>query len=221
MAPTGRRIGIEDVVVRTGLMLLVVVGVAAVVWQTVPVTSRLWFGAFIGALVLSWVISRKQVTNPVVLLGFAAVEGVLVGVVSKVFTQYAGGVVTQAILATLCTAAVVLALYAFRIVRVTNRMIQIVVAVTIGFVLTRLVLFLLAATGIYPGGFDFGALDLVLTLVGAGLAAVNLLLDFEFVDRAIKSGMSEKYAWTAAFGLTVTLVWLYMEFLRLFSILRN
>lgn len=202
-------------------MLAVVVAVAAVVWYTVPVSSTLWFGAFIAALALSLVISLKQVTNPVVLLGFAAVEGVVVGIVTKVFSQYADGVVTQAILATVCTAAVVLALYAFRIVRVTSRTIQIVVAVTIGFVLTRLVLFALAATNVYSGGFDFGALDLILTLVGAGLAAVNLLLDFDFVDRAIKSGMDETYAWTAAFGLTVTLVWLYLEFLRLFSILRH
>jgi len=141
----------------------------------VPVSSTLWFGAFIGAPALSWVISLKQVTNPVVLLGFAAVEGILVGVVSKVFTQYAGGVVAQAILATLCTAAVVHALYAFRIVRVTNRTIRIVVAVTIGFVLTRLVPFALAAVNIYPGGFDFGALDLILTrLALRGVPAVVL-----------------------------------------------
>ena len=202
-------------------MLAVVVAVGAVVWSVVPVSNVLWFGAFLGALALSFVISLKQVTNPVVLLGFAAVEGVLVGLVSKAFSQYADGVVTQAILATVCTAAVVLALYAFRIVKVTSRMVQIVIAVTVGFVLTRLLLFVLAATGLWGAGFDFGALDLVLTLVGAGLAAVNLLLDFDYVDRAVKAGLDQRYAWTAAFGLTVTLVWLYMEFLRLISILRN
>ncbi len=210
------RMTIEDVVVRTAVMLAVVVGVGAVTW-----TAGLENWAFPAALAgfgLSLFIIFKQVTSPVANLAYAALEGVFLGGISKLIGQGREQIVVQAVIGTVAVAAGMLVLYRSGRIRVTPQFTKMLIGATIGFV--ALLLVNLVASFITPGGLGLrngGPLAIIVSIVAIGLASLNLVLDFDFIDKAVKRGVPERYGWLAAFGLTVTLVWLYVELLRLLS----
>jgi uncharacterized YccA/Bax inhibitor family protein len=184
----------------------------------------LLLGAALVGLGLGFVIGLKHVTNPAAILAYAAVEGVFVGLASKVLTAYVGGdtgIVAQAVLGTLCASAGMLAVYKFKVIRVTPKFQRFVVAATMGFFLIVAVNLLLSLFGLSLGTSGFGLVGLVFALIGVALACFNLLLDFDYVEQGIAAGAPSKDAWFAAFGLTVTLVWLYIEILRILAILRG
>jgi uncharacterized YccA/Bax inhibitor family protein len=123
--------------------------------------------------------------------------------------------------ATLAVALTVYALYATGTIKVTNRLRSTIIAATLGLLVLYVVLAVISAFG----GTNFistgGPLAIGFTIITAGLAASNLLLDFDFIDRAIASGANRNYEWYAALGIVMTLVWLYLELLRLLSYFRN
>lgn len=211
------RMTYDDVVVRTGGMLATVVAAAAVSWVVLP--PVVWLPAMLVGFVLGLVNSFKKEPSPALMLAYAAVQGVFLGGISKLFETSYGGVVVQAVLATLTTFAVMLVLYRTRVIRVTKRFTKILLVATLGYAVFSLVNFALAVTGV--ANLRVGAFGLLIGAVGAVLAALFLTLDFDFVERGVENGLPARYAWTAAFGLTVTLIWLYIEFLRLLSILRG
>ncbi len=153
---------------------------------------------------------------------YAIAEGLFVGAISKAYETYYDGIVIQAAGATIAVFAVMLAMYSLRIIKVTNRFRRIVIGATMGVALFYGVSMLMALFGATPpfissaSGFGIGFSFLV-----AGLAAFNLALDFDFIERGAKQGMPESTEWFAAFGLMVTVVWLYLEILRLLSKLRQ
>jgi uncharacterized YccA/Bax inhibitor family protein len=209
----------NDVVERTG-MLLGVAAVTGVISWTANVGSGLALGAVLIGLVLGIVTSMQAVVNPVLAFAYAAVEGVFLGAVSRWQEQLHPGVVVQAVAGTAITFAVMLGLYRSGKVRVTPRFTKVVIGAGLGYLI--LMLGNLALRVFHHGFNPWGnGLGLLTAGVGAVLASLYLTLDFDMVERGIRSGAPESEAWRAAFGLTVTLIWLYIEMLRLISILRD
>jgi uncharacterized YccA/Bax inhibitor family protein len=155
-------------------------------------------------------------------LVYAALEGTWLGAVSRAFESWKHGVVVQAILGTVMVAAGMLFVYRIGAIRVTPKFTRVVVGATIG--AFGLMLVNLVAYLFHPGGLGLrtgGGLAIMFSLVCIVIAAMNLVLDFDMVEQGIRNGADEKLAWYAAFGITVTLVWLYIEILRLLSYFRQ
>ncbi|HEV7208065.1 MAG TPA: Bax inhibitor-1/YccA family protein [Mycobacteriales bacterium] len=214
------RMTVEDVVIRTGLLLGVLVITGALTW--VLKLEALALPAALIGLGLGLFISFKQVTNPVAIVAYAALEGIFLGGVSALFEQRYPGVVVQAVVGTGAVTAVVLALYRSGRIRVTPQFQKIVIAATLGFL--GLLLVNLIASVFVSGGLGLrsgGPLGIIISLFAIGLAAMNLVLDFDLVAKGAARGLPERYGWFAAFALLVTLVWLYVELLRLLGALRR
>ncbi|MGH3770482.1 MAG: Bax inhibitor-1/YccA family protein [Pseudonocardiaceae bacterium] len=219
---TSRPMTVDDVVTKTGITLAVLAatGVATYV-------SGLWLLALPAALVgfaLALVIIFKKLVSPPLILAYAAVEGVFLGGISGVIGAQAyrwtgsSSIVPEAIAGTLLVFAGMLVVYKTGAVKVTPRFTKWLTGALIGVV--GLMLVNLIANFFVPGGLhlrDGGPLAIVFSLVCIGIAAFSFLVDFDTADQAIRDGAPEKTAWYIAFGLTVTLVWLYLEILRLLS----
>ncbi|WP_333740925.1 Bax inhibitor-1/YccA family protein [Streptomyces sp. IBSBF 2806] len=228
-AATGR-MTMDDVVARTATTLGAVVVTAILSWLLLPVDEAninksygIAVGAGLVAMVLALVQSFKRRPVPALILSYAALEGVFLGVISSAVSTYiADGVVAQAVLGTMAVFAGVLVAYKAGWIRVNRRFYGFVMAAAIGFVLLMAVNLLFAVFGGGDGlGFRSGGLGIVFGIIGIILGACFLALDFKQVEDGVAYGAPREEAWLAAFGLTMTLVWIYMEFLRLLSILNS
>ncbi|QLE72371.1 hypothetical protein FGW37_12870 [Streptomyces rectiverticillatus] len=220
-ATTGR-MTMDDVVMRTGMTLGTVILAAAVGWGlNVPVA--LGYGAGLIAMLLGFAQSiflRKPV--PAVILAYAAFEGLFLGVVSKAFNHYAQGAPVQAVLGTMLVSVGVLIAYKTRLIRVNRRFTRFVTAAVIGFVLLMMVNMLFAVIGGGDGlGLRTGWLGIVVGVVGVLIGAAVLALDFKQVEDGIQYGAPREESWFSAFGLTVSLVWIYIQMLQLIGILNE
>jgi len=151
---------------------------------------------------------------------YALAEGFFVGVISKAYNDYQHGIVVQAAGATVATFLVMLVLYRTKIIKVTDRFRRIVIGATLGVMLLYMVSFVIRlVAGSSSVGFlnSPSAFGILFSVFVCGLAAMNLALDFDFIERGSKAGMPKGMEWYAAFGLLVTIVWLYLEILRLLS----
>ncbi|MDX3309879.1 Bax inhibitor-1/YccA family protein [Streptomyces sp. NPDC054884] len=228
-AATGR-MTMDDVVARTATTLGTVVVTAILSWLLLPVDEAnigksygIAIGAGLVAMVLALVQSFKRRPAPALILSYAAFEGVFLGVISSAVSTYiADGVVAQAVLGTMAVFAGVLVAYKAGWIRVNRRFYGFVMAAAIGFVLLMMVNLLFSVFGGGDGlGFRSGGLGIVFGIIGIILGACFLALDFKQVEDGVAYGAPREEAWLAAFGLTMTLVWIYMEFLRLLSILNS
>ena len=210
---------VDDVVTRTGLLLFIAFATGALTWTLG--LGGLAFPAAIVGLVLAMVIIFKQLTSPGLILAYAAIEGVFLGGISHFFNNQYPGIVVQAVLGTAAVTAGVLGLYRSGKIRVTPQFTKMVVGATIGFFV--LIMVNLVAGFFTDGGLGLreGPLGIVVGLFAIGLASMNLVLDFDLVERGAREGVPERYGWFAAFAIMVTLVWLYIEILRLLAILRG
>lgn len=149
---------------------------------------------------------------------YAIAEGFFVGAISRLFEEQWNGIVVQAAGATIAVFAVMLALYNTRIIKVTDRFRKIVVFATLGVMALYLVSMVVSLFG---GRISFisdaSAIGIGFSVFVCVLAALNLALDFDFIERGSQAGLSKDYEWVAAVGLLVTIVWLYLEILRLLS----
>ncbi|MFF3504107.1 Bax inhibitor-1/YccA family protein [Streptomyces sp. NPDC003247] len=220
----------DDVVARTATTLGTVVLTAVLSWLLLPVDEAnlnksygIAVGAGLVAMVLALVQSFKRRPSPALILAYAALEGVFLGVISSAVSTYiADGVVAQAVLGTMAVFAGVLVAYKAGWIRVNRRFYGFVMAAALGFVLLMAVNLLFTVFGGGDGlGFRSGALGIVFGVIGIILGACFLALDFKQVEDGVAYGAPREEAWLAAFGLTLTLVWIYMEFLRLLSILNS
>jgi uncharacterized YccA/Bax inhibitor family protein len=227
-AQTGR-LTYDDVIVKTAGLLTLVVAAAAFAWFVVPDTLRMpaaLAGALVG-FVLGLVNSFKRKPSPALIAIYAIAEGVFLGGISWFIEVAANlpGVVTQAVLATLATFAACLVLFRSGKVRVTPKFTRWLLVAMGGYLLFSLVNFGMAMFDVGGGGtfgpLRSGGLGLVVGLFAVGLAAAMLIVDFDSIKRGVEGGAPASFAWTAAFGLVVTLVWMYLEFLRLIAILRG
>ncbi|MFE3206004.1 Bax inhibitor-1/YccA family protein [Embleya sp. NPDC055664] len=217
------RMTIDDVVARTAMTLLTVVVTGALSWAFLPFENFGWaIGAAFAAFVVAMVVTFKREISPALVLTYAALEGVFLGAISHAFEQRYSGIVVQAVLGTAAVFVGMLVAYKSGWVKVTSRYARIGLAIAIGFVTLMLVngLAILIAGG--DGlGLRSGPLGIVMGILGILIGAFFLSLDFNEIEQLAAQGVPEKEAWRSAFGLTVTLVWIYMEVLRLLSILRD
>lgn len=192
----------------------------AIAGETATFPSWTLLGMLVGlacALVLTFKPTLARVLAPV----YAIATGVAVGALSKAYNDVYSGIVLQAVGATLGVFVVMLVLYRSRIIRVTGRFRSVVVGATLGVMVFYLVSLLLSLFGadIFPRGSSL--MSIGFSLLVAGIAAMNLALDFDFIEKAAAAGAPKHMEWYAAFGVLVTLVWLYLEILRLLSKLRD
>lgn len=215
-AETGR-MTYDDVVMKTASIFGVLLLTAVPTWLLAP---QLWVvGMFVG-LGLGLVNAFKREPSPALILLYAAAQGVFLGGISRMFEFAYDGIVLQAILATVTTFGAMLALYKSGRIRVTPKF-QRIMMIAVGGYAIFIVINLVMVWVFQMDSFRQGPLGLLIGAVGATLAALMLTLDFDFIDKGVKAGIPARYAWTAAFGLAVTLIWLYIEFLRIISILRG
>ena len=221
---TSRPMTVDDVVTKTSITLTILIAAGAAtffsgLWQlTLP-------ALFVG-FVLAMVIIFKKVISPPLILAYAAVEGVVLGGISGVIGSYfrgTGSIVLEAITGTLLVFAGMLVVYKTGAVKVTPRFTKWLTGALIG-VVGLMIVNLIAGFfthGVGLGLRSGGTLAIIFSLVCIGVAAFSFLIDFDAADEAIRSGAPEKTAWYIAFGLTMTLVWLYLEILQLLSYFRE
>jgi uncharacterized YccA/Bax inhibitor family protein len=214
----------------TGVLLVLLIVAGAVGWNFVSVDANSqtvnfpgWillplFGALGVAFLTVFKPHLAKFLGPL----YAILEGLVVGAISHVYNAQWDGIVIQAVGATVAVFAVMLALYGLRIIRVTDRFRRIVIGATFGILILYGVSFLFALFGHTPSFlYDASFFGIGLSVLVAGVAAFNLALDFDMIERGANVGASKDMEWYGAFGLLVTLVWLYLELLRLLARLRS
>ena len=226
-APEGR-MTFDDVVTKTAITMAILIAAAALSWVFMP--KGLYFPAMVLSGLVGFVavllVSFRRKVSPGLVLAYAAIEGIFIGMISKLFENFYEGIVVQAVVGTFAAAGVTLAAYKFFNIRVTPKFTKIVVISTIAFAVAMLINFLLAIFGLgtpFTDGITgpVGLLAIGMSLLGAVLAVLNLVLDFDYIERGVAMGAPASESWRGAFGLTVTMVWLYVEILRLLSYLRR
>ena len=227
------RITLDDVVMKTLGLFAIVIAVAAVSWIVVADPARaflslpLMLGGMFGSLALGLVIAfKKTISVPLIVL-YAVLEGVFVGVISSFYEGMfpdEPGLVTNAVIATTATFAGMFLAWKFGIIRVTDKSRRIFGMAIIGYLLFSLVNVAASFMGVGDGwgfGGQSGIVGIGISVLGVGLASYSLAIDFDSVDRAVAAQLPEKYSWLMAHGLIVSLVWLYLEILRLLARLRE
>jgi uncharacterized YccA/Bax inhibitor family protein len=221
-----RPITVDDVVMKTGitlgLALLTGVITAIAVLGGMNPYPPLIIGFIVG-LVVSLIVIFKQTPNPALILTYSAAEGVALGALTGVFESFPAtqGIGLQALLGTSLVFAVMLVVYRTGAVKVTPKLTKWIIGAAGGAVLLMLLNLVLGFFGVNMGIRSATPLGIIFSLVVIGIAAFMLLLDFDQADQMIRQGMPAKWAWFAAFGLMTTLVWLYVEILRLLWMLNS
>jgi uncharacterized YccA/Bax inhibitor family protein len=205
-----RPITIDDVVQKTAISA----GAALVAGVLTAVTGAyiLALPAFIVGFIVSLVVIFKQSSNPALVLTYS---------VSGLFNQIYPGIALQAVIGTAGVFVGMLVLYKTGAVKVTPKFTKWLMGALIGVVVLMLFNLVMSLFGVNTGLRDGGPLAIIFSLVVIGVAAFSLLLDFDQATQAIRAGAPAKFAWYIAFGLMTTLVWLYIEILRLLSYLRQ
>jgi uncharacterized YccA/Bax inhibitor family protein len=214
---------------KTFFLWLLLVAAGAFGWSqvevdpvgTVSIPVWIWISLFVAlgfALACIFAPRTARFTAPL----YALAEGVFLGAISKAYEVQWSGIVLQAILATMAVFVVCLALYVSGAVKVTNKFIFVVMAATAGIFLLYFVSFLLSIFGVDLTFWNEpSALGIGISVVICFVAALNLFVDFEMIRRMVVAGAPKGMEWVGAFGITVTIVWLYLELLRLLSLLRR
>lgn len=217
---------VDGTIARSLVLLAVLVTGGALGWAAVgggQETVR-WPGwlmlALFGGLGIAILTAFKPKAAPYTSPIYALLQGLVVGALSAVYDAAFNGIVVQAVLCTVGVFTLMLFLYASRRVRVTPRMQMAVIGATLGVLVLYGVGWIVGLlTGSYP--FQTGALGLLISVVIAGVAAFNLLLDFDFIEQGSNAGAPTYMSWYCAFGVMVTLVWLYLTMLRILAILQG
>ncbi|MBJ7359017.1 Bax inhibitor-1/YccA family protein [Nocardioides sp.] len=230
----GAPMTIDSVVQKTAISLAIVIVVAAATWLVTPdltdseaslgpLYSALLIGS-LGAFALSMVNSFKRVVSPALVLLFAAFEGVALGAFSKVIDSVYGGqdnLVVQAVIGTFAAFAGTLAAYKIFDIKVGSKFRMFVIAAVFGMIGLSLMELVLSMFSSQLGLFGFGGLGMLTAIAGLVLGVFMLILDFDFVEQGIRNQIPEQESWRAAFAITVSLVWIYTNLLRLLAIFNS
>jgi uncharacterized YccA/Bax inhibitor family protein len=205
------RMTMDDVVMRTATLFAVLVAVGAFAWGAN--NPGLALVGFLGGFVLAMInIFSKKVRVPLV-IAYSAFQGLALGTISRIYNETYSGIVGQAVIGTLCAFGGILLAYRSGRIRVTPKFTRVLLGSLIGY-------FAFSLITIFTG-FPGGSTGLLIAVAGVALASFFLVLDFDQIDKTIAAGAPQEESWRCAFGLMVTLVWLYLEILRLISILRS
>ncbi len=216
------RMTIEDVVAKTGFLFAILVVVGALAWSANLGQGALLIG-FLGGFVLAMIISFSKSIKPGLVVAYAALEGLALGTLSHFYESLYPGIVSQAVIGTIAAFAGVLFMYRSGRLRATPQFTRAIMGAAIGYFILGLVSLVASFFGVGKGYGFYGVsgLGLLLAVAGVALASFFLVLDFDQIEKGVAAGVPEKESWRASFGLMVTIVWLYLEVLRLLSILRN
>ncbi|KTR40020.1 MULTISPECIES: Bax inhibitor-1/YccA family membrane protein [Curtobacterium] len=221
------RMSYEDTIVKTLLAFGVLLVGAVAGWNLPPIV---WIVGAIVGFVLALVNTFKKKPSPGLVLAYAFFEGLFVGGISAAFNAQSDGIVAQAVFGTLGVFAVTLLLFSSGKVRATPKLTRFFLIAMVGYLAFSLVNLVLMLTGVTSGaqglrsepsflfGIPWGVLIGVFVVL---MAAYSLILDFDQIKTGVQRGAPRIYAWTAAFGLIVTLVWLYIEILRILALLAS
>jgi uncharacterized YccA/Bax inhibitor family protein len=216
----------QGTIVATGVMFVMLLAAAVLGWRIVPTNLQgevtgfpaITLGAMLGGFVLAMVASFRPPLTRYIGPVYAVLEGIFVGSFSRVMNSAYPGIVLQAVGATMAVFAVMLVMYSTRILVVTDRMRRIVTMATLGIMVFYGISLLLRLFGVTaPFINDASGIGILFSFFVAGLAAFNLALNFDVIERGVKAGAPKYMEWYAGFGLIVTVVWLYLELLRLLS----
>lgn len=214
----------ENTMQKTIISFMVLLAGAALGW----VFPVLLLPAVIVGFILALVNIFKKEPSPPLILAYAFIEGAAVGAISYVFAEMFPGIVTQAILATLSVIAVTLVLYRAGIVRTTPKLTKIVIIAMFGYLAFSLVNLVLMVSGASDDAWGlrsvtvFGIpLGIILGVFAVILGAYSLVMDFDLMESGIQNSLAEKFGWTVAFSIMLTVVWIYLEILRLIGISRS
>jgi len=215
------------------LLFLLVMGTASITWnafsQGKDVTSWMWIGV-LGGLVTAIVLMFKPMWANILAPVYALFEGAFIGGISAVYdfafkgaaTGASGGIIMQAVGLTFAVIIAMFALYRFRIIKATETFKSVIITATMGIAIFYVLAFGLRMFGIdMPLIHSSGTMGIVFSLVVVGIAALNLILDFDRIEQGAAMGAPKYMEWYGAFGLLVTIVWLYLEILRLLAKLNS
>jgi uncharacterized YccA/Bax inhibitor family protein len=216
---------LQGTVNKTGVSLLLLIAAAAFTWNRAfdgqPVQGWIWLGA-LGGLVVALVTVFKKAWAPVTTPLYAVLEGLFLGALSAVYEARYEGIVINAVALTFGTLAVLLAAYSSGLVRPSENFKLGIVAATGAIGLVYLVSIGLSFFGwSMPYIHGSGPIGIAFSVFVVAVAAFNLVLDFDFIEHGAASGAPKYMEWYGAFGLLVTLVWLYLEILRLLAKLQD
>ncbi len=221
------RMTVEDTVVKTILSFAILIAAAVVGWTLAdPIVMIV---GLIGGLALGLVNVFKKTPSPALIVSYAVLQGLFVGSISMIYNTMWDGIVTQAVVGTVAVIGITLFLFLSGRFRSSARMTKIVTVAMIGYLVYSVANLLLIVTGV-TGEATFGLssmsimgipLGVVIGLVVVFLAAYSLVLDFESIKLGAERGVPAVYAWQGAFGILVTVVWLYLEILRMLAIIRG
>ena len=223
------RLSYDDVIVKTGGLLALVVVMGAVNWFVLDGNIAITVVGAVVGLVLGLVNAFKKEPSPALITAYAAAQGLFLGGISMFFETVYPGIVVQAVLATGATFVATLLLFTSGAVRVTPKFTRFVLIALVGYALFSIINLGIMWFGDNDSAFGLRTsveimgipLGVFVGIFAVGLAAMCLIMDFDAIKRGVEAGVPSRYAWSAAFGLIVTLVWLYLEFLRLLAILRG
>lgn len=220
---SGARMTMDDVIVKTGMLFALLLVGAFVGWSVPALTIP---ALFVG-LGLSLVNIFKKEVSPALVLAYGAAEGVFLGGLSQwystAYAETAPNLVSQAVMGTFVAFGTMLFLYKSGIIKVNGKFKKVFMVAMVSYLVIAVASLISSFFGV-GGGWGFygvGGLGLLLCIAGVGLASFSLVMDFELITQSIAAGAPEKESWRMAFGLMVTLVWLYLELLRLLAILQG
>ncbi len=239
------RMSVEDTVFKTAGLFAILLVTAAVGWfltlggVVAPEMNPYdrfqpnllpWIVGALGGFVLAMVISftsRKKV-RPALIFAYAAFEGLFIGGISAYFEVLWPGIVVQATLATVSVVGVTLALFASGKIRASKKATKIFMIAMVGYLVFSLLNLVLMWTGVNQNAFGLFSteimgipLGLIIGVLVVIMAAYSLVLDFDQIQQGVRNGAPRKYGWLGAFGIMVTVVWLYVEILRIIAIVRG
>jgi uncharacterized YccA/Bax inhibitor family protein len=213
---------IEGAVNKTALALLLLVAAAAWTWRLGPAAGPLVMVGVLGGFVLALATTFRPTWSPITAPLYAVLEGLALGAISRMFELRYPGLVSQAVFCTFGTLGAMLIAYRAGWVQATDRFKMMVATATGGIALVYFVAIILSlfhvSTPIFSGG---GPLGIAISVFVVGVAALNLVLDFDLIETGAERGAPKYMEWYSAFALLVTLVWLYLELLRLLSRLQE
>jgi uncharacterized YccA/Bax inhibitor family protein len=228
-ADTGR-MTYDDVIMKTAACLgAVVAGAAVTLVVAEGLAYMLMIVGALGGFVLALVNTFKKQPSPALILAYAGLEGLFLGGLTRILDNMYPGVGLQAVIGTLSVFAVTLVLFKNGKVRATPKAMRFFMIATIGYAVFALINMAMMWTGAVDSPFGLRTsmeiagipLGVFIGVLAIGLAAFALIMDFTSIEAGVRSGAPQRFSWTAAFGLTVTLVWLYVEIIRLLAILRG
>lgn len=241
--PVGPAMTIHDVIMKTALNFVILVIAAAATWIFIsnsaaadaapgtipPIAGGIMLVSALAGFGLAMVNIFKKQVSPALIMLYALVEGVLVGSVSFVYQIWGeqfgyGNIVGTAVVATFVVFAVMLTLYTTRIIKVTNRFKKIMFVAMISYLAFAFISFIagwLFGVGDGLGAFGYGWISVGISALVVVMASFALCLDFDAIEEGMRLGVPERESWRMAFGLMVTIIWLYFEILRLLMLIAN